>query len=92
LNSPIWIVLVLAIIATILGGPIFGTVAVILWALILAYGISWILSIVVAKMGEQFALGLEQAKTDLGAALPDVLASCPDHCRGDLEIPECSLD
>lgn len=88
LSTPIWIIVVLAVIAAIIGGPI----AVIIWALIAVYGISWLLLFVVAKMAASFAASLVQAQADVAAALKEVVANCPERCRGDLSIPSCQLE
>lgn len=88
LSTPIWIIVVLAIVAAIIAGPI----AVIIWALIAAYGISWLLLLVVARMAASLAASLVQAQADISAALNDVVANCPERCRGDLSIPSCQLE
>jgi hypothetical protein len=88
LAAPIWTIVVLALIAAIIGGPI----AVVIWALIAVYGISWVLLLVVGRMKQSFAASLSQARTDLENAFKDVVKQCPKHCLGDLSIPECPLD
>ena len=88
LATPIWIIVVLVVIAAIIGGPI----AVIIWALIAVYGISWVLLFVVGKMAASFAAALAQAQADVTDALKDVVGNCPERCRGDLSIPSCLLD
>lgn len=88
LATPIWILVVMAIIAAIIGGPI----AVIIWGLIAIYGISWILVFVLGKMAISFADGLVQAQIDVTKAIQEVVANCPEQCRGDLSIPTCNLD
>lgn len=88
LSTPIWIVVALALIAVIIGGPI----AVVIWALIAVYGLSWLLLPVVGKMSASIAVSLNQARLDFQNALPDVISQCPVPCRGDLSIPECRLD
>jgi len=88
LAAPIWMIVVLAVIAAIIGGPI----ALVIWALIAVYGISWFLVLVLGKMATSLATSLEQAKTDITEALKDVLKQCPEHCRGDISIPDCNLE
>jgi hypothetical protein len=87
LAAPFWTIIVLAIIAAIIGGPI----AVIIWALIAVYGISWFLVLVLGKMAASLAVSLTQAGTDVASAIKDVLAQCPEQCRGDTSIPSCNL-
>ncbi len=88
LAAPIWTIVLLAIIAAIIGGPI----AVIIWALIAVYGISWILFLVLGNMSVTIAASLEQARLDVIDALKDVVANCPEQCHGDLSLPNCNLE
>jgi hypothetical protein len=85
--APIWILVVLAVIAAIIGGPI----AVIIWGLIAIYGISWFLLFVLAAMARSIGVSLNQARLDFEAAAKDVALNCPPQCIGDLTLPECSV-
>ena len=56
-SVPVWMLVALVIalaVATFIGGPILGTIAVIIFSLLVLYGIAWFLSVVVAKMGLSF--------------------------------------
>jgi hypothetical protein len=87
LATPIWVLIVMALIAAIVG----GFIAVVIWAWIALYGISWFLEFAVAKTAAALAPSLAQAAKDMGTALADVIAKCPDGCRGDTSVPECNL-
>ena len=88
LAVPIWVIVVMAIIAAIIGGPI----AIIIWGLIAIYGISWILVFVLGQMAISFADGLAKANLDVANAIKEVVTNCPEQCRGDLSPPICNLD
>lgn len=88
LAIPIWTIVVLAIIAAIIGGPI----AVIIWGLIAIYGISWFLFFVLGKVAVTLGTALGQALQDVTDALKEVAANCPEQCRGDMSIPTCNLE
>jgi hypothetical protein len=88
LAAPIWTIVVLAIIAAIIG----GLIAVIIWAFIAIYGISWFLTLVLGRMALSIGASLNQARIDVMDALKDVVAHCPDQCRGDMSIPDCNLE
>jgi hypothetical protein len=88
LATPVWIILALALIAAIIGGPI----GAVIWALIALYGLSWFLVFIVGKMAQNLATSLIEAQTDLTNALKDVVANCPESCRGDISIPNCNVD
>ena len=88
LATPIWIIVVMILIAAVIGGPI----AVVIWALIAIYGISWFLVFVIGKMAASLAQSLNQAMEDLVNALKDVVAQCPESCRGNTSIPNCNLE
>jgi hypothetical protein len=87
-STPIWIVIAMALIAAIVGGPI----AVIIWSLIAVYGISWLLLIVVTRMAQSLVVSLADARTAFQSAVTDVVTQCPEHCWGDLAIPECRIE
>ena len=88
LAVPIWTLIVMAIIAIIVG----GVLVVIIWALIAAYGISWVLVLVLGKMAESLVVSLEQARVDVISALKEVADNCPQACRGDTSMPACNLE
>ena len=88
LATPVWIIIVLAIIAAIIG----GWIAVIIWGLIAIYGISWLLFFVVGTMTRTLLKSLAQAQLDFAEALKSVMADCPEPCRGDVSIPTCNLE
>jgi len=88
LSVPIWTLVVMAVIAAVIG----GLIAVVIWGLIAVYGISWILFLVLSRMAVVIATSLEQAREDVIAALKGVAAGCPEQCRGDLSLPNCSLE
>ncbi|TCV82745.1 hypothetical protein [Sulfurirhabdus autotrophica] len=88
LATPIWVIVVLAIIAAIISGPI----AVIIWSLIALYGITWVLFLALGNMAVAISISLNQARIDVIDALKDVVANCPDQCRGDMSIPNCNLE
>ena len=85
---PIWIIVVFALIAAIIGGPI----AIVIWALIAVYGISWILLLALGKMAQSLAVSLDQTRTDITDDLKAILKQCPEHCRGDISPPDCNLE
>jgi hypothetical protein len=87
-STPIWVIAVMALIAALIGGPI----AVIIWSLIAVYGISFVLVLVLARMVDSLGKSLENARVDFQKALVEVGLHCPEHCRGDISIPECPLD
>jgi hypothetical protein len=86
-SAPIWIVVALAVIAAIIGGPL----AVIIWGLIAVYGLSWFLLFVIARMMVSLGASLNQARLDFQAAARDVVLQCPPQCLGDLSLPECQI-
>jgi hypothetical protein len=79
LAIPIWLVVVMAIIAAIIGGPI----AVFLWALIAMCGISWARFFVLAKMMTALAFfgasskGCPRRHRKLGLIVGNSVASYP---------------
>jgi ABC-type transport system involved in cytochrome bd biosynthesis fused ATPase/permease subunit len=95
LGAPVWalVILVLAMaVATLIGGPIFGSIAVIIFGLLVIYGIAWFLSFVVGKMAQSFATELNLARIEVTDAIKNVVASCPEQCRGDISPPDCKLE
>jgi hypothetical protein len=95
LSTPLWILIVIAIIAVfawLIGGVIGGIVAIAIWVFIALWGISWFLSFVIGKMTESLLISLEQARTDFANALKQVLSQCQEQCRGDISIPDCNLE
>jgi len=95
LAAPVWMLVGLVIamaVATLIGGPIFGTIAVIIFGLLVIYGIAWFLSVVVGKMAQSFATELNLARIEVTDAIKDVVASCPEQCRGDTSPPDCKLE
>ena len=86
------VIAVVAVIATLLGGPVFGSIAVILFALIAIYGITWVLMLVVTQAMASLSPSLAQAQQDFTNALKDVIANCPEQCRGNTSTPQCSLE
>jgi hypothetical protein len=88
LSTPIWILIALAVIAVLVGGPI----AVILLALIAVYAISWVLLPVVAQIGAALGVTLGKRQIEFTDARTDVLSQCPESCRGDLSVPQCQLE
>jgi hypothetical protein len=87
-NTPIWLIVLFLIIGAIIGGPI----AVVIFGLIVLYGVSWLLLFVIGRMFEAYLDPMHQAQTDIGNAINDVIANCPENCRGDLSVPQCDLD
>ena len=92
LAMPVFLIVALAIVATILGGPLFGSIAVLLWSLVLIFGLSSLLLPVVGKMAQTAAIDLAKASADVMSGIEDVKKLCPDSCRGDTSIPNCSLE
>jgi len=88
LSAPIWILVALAVIAIIVG----GWIAIVLFALIAVYALAWFLLPIVGLMAGSLAATLDKRKTDFTNALPDVVAQCPEACRGDLSPPLCLLE
>ncbi len=89
LATPILVVIAVAIVAWLLGGPIFGTIAVVLGGFVVIYGVSWMLVFVIAKMAQAVTSILIEARTEMTTELQNILTSCPGTCRGDLSIPNC---
>lgn len=87
-STPIWVIVAMALIAAVVG----GLIAVIIWSLIAAYGLSWFLLLVLGRMAVSLGASLENARTDFQSALKDVFVRCPEHCRGDVSIPECRIE
>jgi hypothetical protein len=85
LAIPIWIIIALAVIAALIGGPI----AVIIWAFIGIYAFCWFLSFVVAAIVAQLIQELLKITKEITDAIPDVVSNCAEQCRGDLSIPVC---
>jgi len=88
LSTPIWILIALGVIAVLVGGPI----AVILFALIAIYAISWVLLPVVGQMAGALGVTLGKRQIEFNDARTDVLSQCPESCRGDLSVPQCQLE
>lgn len=88
LSTPIWILIALAVIAVLVG----GLIAIILFALIAVYAISWVLLPVVGLMSSALAATLEKRRTEFSTAHTDVVAHCPESCRGELSVPQCQLE
>lgn len=88
LSTPIWVIVAMALIAAIVG----GLIAVIIWTLIALYGISWLLILVLARMVDSLRGSLENARKDFLSALVEIFLRCPEHCRGDVSIPECQIE
>ncbi len=88
LSTPIWVIIAMALIAALVG----GLIAVIIWSLIALYGISWVLTLVLARMLDSLRVSMEAARDDFKSAVVDVFLRCPEQCRGDVSIPECQLE
>jgi hypothetical protein len=86
--TPIWVFAVLAVIAAIIGGPL----AIVIWALIAVYALSWFLLPVVGQIGSYLAADLVKARVEFNAARVEVVINCPEFCRGDMSEPECKLN
>lgn len=96
-NAPIDIVtvVVLALISLVLSliAPELATIiGIFIFTLIILYGISRLLLLAIGKMGQSLSMALYQARFDMNNAHRDVIANCPEHCRGDISIPECQID
>jgi hypothetical protein len=88
LSTPIWVLVVLAVIAALVG----GLLAVLIWGLIAIWGISWFLVVALGPVAQSFAAELARASADLQVAIADVVARCPEHCRGDVSTPTCAVE
>lgn len=86
-STPWWILVVMIAVAALLG----GLVAIVFWALIAAWAITWILLPVVGMMAAPIAAGMNTRKDELVVGLKDVKLGCTVPCQGDTSIPECSL-
>lgn len=86
LSTPWWVLVAAALIAILVG----GLIALGLWALIGLWGISWVLALVIGRMLVSLGQSLAQAAMDVASAIPQVVANCPENCRGDLSIPTCN--
>lgn len=86
LSTPWWVFVALGLLALVIG----GLAALGFAALILAWGVSWFLTVVIARILQSLGQSLAQAGTEIAAAIPQVVANCPDNCRGDLSIPSCT--
>lgn len=87
---PLWILVVLVVLAVVLWFLGLGWLAVILWALILIYVIALILTLVLTRVAASFGAELDQHADEMQQAIVKVIASCPETCRGDLTVPVCN--
>ena len=92
LSTPVWIVIAMAIIAAILTAVGAIAIALVVWALIALYGLSWYLVIVLGKTAQPLAEALAKAAQDVAVAIQAVIRDCPEQCRGDLSTPHCKFD
>ena len=93
-STPIWILVALLIVAALgaLIGGIFGMLISLFAVVLLAiWAISFLLLPVVGKMGQALAQELVKQQTEITAALQQVVANCPERCRGDVSIPQCNV-
>jgi hypothetical protein len=87
---PMWVLVVLVVVAIILWFLGLGFLSVILWALVLIYGIVVVISLVVVRIEGTLAADLNDAADAAAAAVGDVVAQCLPQCVGDLSVPECN--
>ena len=87
-STPVWVTLALAIIATLLE---LWVLSIICWVLVAVYVVSWLPLPVIQRMAGALAATLEQRRIAFAHAVADVVAQCPESCRGDLSDPQCQL-
>ena len=85
---PSWIAIVLAVIALLIG----GWLGIIVLAMVGAYLLAWVLLPVIGRVAARVVELLEKRRTEFTNALIDVTGQCPEHCRGDLSVPQCQLE
>jgi hypothetical protein len=86
---PIWVVVLIAVVATILWFLGLGFLAILLWALVVIYVIVWIVLFVLVRIENFLVVSLAEQGDAVAQAVKDVVANCPEQCRGDLSVPIC---
>ena len=83
------LIVVLAIVLFLLG---FGWIAILLWALVLAYLVAWLAYLAFARVAASLGQELAARTQAVQDAIAKVVAACPENCRGDLSIPSCDAE
>jgi ABC-type transport system involved in cytochrome bd biosynthesis fused ATPase/permease subunit len=91
-SIPIWIVVVIVVVAIILWFLGLGWLSAILWTIVIVWALLWIVLFIFVRVEVSFAEALKEAGEAFAEAVTDVIAACPEQCRGDLSIPECVLE
>jgi ABC-type transport system involved in cytochrome bd biosynthesis fused ATPase/permease subunit len=91
ISAPLWIIIVIVIIAILAWLFGLGPIAILLWTLIFLYLIAWFLVIVFTRVAASLTQDLANQGKAIADAIAKVVASCPENCRGDLSIPVCDV-
>ena len=91
LSVPIWILIAVAAVAALMT-VLLGGLAIVFWLPVFAYGLAWVLAPVVTRMIIALLPELDKRRSEFAIALNDVVARCPERCRGDLSLVECQLE
>lgn len=86
--TPIWVLIVLLIIAVIFSGPI----AVIIYGFLAIYVLSWVLlTMVIPQLTAAIGQALAEQQMVVAEAIRRVVENCPADCQGDISQPVCEL-
>jgi hypothetical protein len=83
---------IVGVVAALIGGPVFGLISIIAFGLLALYGLAWFLTLAFGSIMPALAKALSDAQMEFAKALQDVVANCPEQCRGDTSIPTCNLE
>ncbi len=67
-------------------GPVLILISIVI------YFISWAVLISFPGVALNLVAALAEERKKFSDALKDVVSQCPEHCRGDVSVPECPLD
>jgi Na+(H+)/acetate symporter ActP len=87
---PIWVIVVLVVVAIILWFLGLGWLSAILWVVILIYAVLLVISFVVVRIEASLGANLKEKGDAVAQAVSDVMTQCPEQCRGDLSVPLCN--
>ena len=94
-KSPIWVLVavlvVVALIGALIGATIAGVAGLLVVVVLAVWAISWFLLLVIGKMTEALVPELLKQQKAVTDGVNDVIANCPQNCRGDVSTPQCDL-